>query len=89
MNYYVRSDLEPYVGQDISYIAYVYPMGTSATDDGGRYYDERDEVHFHNITDRCVIITQEFGTEDKKYTEEILIPIEHIIAFRVFKEPEK
>ena len=88
MNYYERSDLEPYVGRELSYIAYVYPMGTSATGEG-RYYDEYEEVQFTKITDRCVVVIHAFTTpEDKKFTDEILIPIEHIIAFRVANEVE-
>ncbi len=88
MNYYVKSDLEPYLGQEIGYIAYVYPMGTSQMGEG-RYYDEHEEMLFESITDRCIVVSHILsGLEDSKYKVEVLIPIEHIIAFRIFKDVE-
>ena len=90
MNYYVRSDLEPYLGQEIGYVAYVYPMGTSSAN--GRYFDEQEEVLFKSITNRCIVVSQILdGLKDSKYEVEVLIPTEHIVAFRIFTdvEPEK
>ena len=87
MSYYVRSDLEPYVGQEIGSIVYLYPMGTSSAN--GRYHDEFEEVILESITDRCIVVTQILtGTNDSKYKSKTLIPIEHIVAFRIFQDVE-
>lgn len=87
MSYFVRADLESYVGRELNYIAYLYPMGTSG--EKGRFHDEFEEVQFTKITDRCVIILNEYTSEDHLYSEEILIPIAHIVAFKVLKEVEQ
>ena len=88
MSYYVRSDLEPYVGQEIGYIAYLHPMGTSAIGEG-RYSDEYEEVRFESITDRCIVVSEILdGKSDSKYKVMILIPIEFIVAFRIFEDVE-
>jgi len=77
-----------YVGQEIGYIAYVFPMGTSATSEG-RYYDEHEEMQFESITDRCIVVTHILdGLNDSKYKVKVLIPIEHIVAFRIFEDVE-
>ena len=81
MSYYTRKDLEQYLHSDLNYIAYVYPMGTGVGDQR-MYYDEFEEVYFFGFTENCIIVQWKKEYEGKKWVEQALIPIKHIVSFK-------